>query len=252
MDGGNHIEICDKEGWHREFDLQKRLTYIGSDPRNDIVLSSVRGSGVAPRHLQLITAPGNAGLLSAINLSAIAIPIGASGNRMLEPNSAIDVADGDEFHLGDYILEFHLSDLGMKLPVEQVGKTPQPGNEGPKSTPIGVRIALPQVALSPETPMEGTIYVCNQGNETGVQFCLELEGLPADCYEIAPAPILFPGAEKGIPFRLRHPRRPEYPAGVHKIVIRAEAIDAYPGAKASISREIRILPFYSHTLRILS
>lgn len=43
MDAGNHIDICDKDGWHKEFDLQKRLTYIGSDPRNDIVLNPFAG-----------------------------------------------------------------------------------------------------------------------------------------------------------------------------------------------------------------
>ena len=122
MDGGTHIEICDKEGWRKDFDLQKRLTYIGSDPRNDIILSSMRGGGVAPRHLQLITAPGNLGLLSAINLSSTGIPIGDSGDRMLEPNSAIDVADGDQFHLGDFVLSFHMDETGIAPLVEMPGE----------------------------------------------------------------------------------------------------------------------------------
>jgi hypothetical protein len=252
MDSGNRIEICDKDGWHKEFDLEKRLTYIGSDPRNDIVLNPMRGAGVAPRHLQLITATGSTGITSAINLSPGVIPIGDGGNRTLEPNSVIDISDGDQFHVGDFVLVFHLTEEGVQPPVA-VGVTEMPSQEGvPGSSPIGVRIHLPLLSLSPDIPLDGVIYVCNQGTATGVQFYLQLEGLPQDCYEIAPAPILFPGAEKGVPFRLHHPKKPDYPAGFHKIVIRAQATDAYPGISSTVSREVRVLPYYYHTLRILS
>lgn len=190
--------------------------------------------------------------MSAINLSPGGIPIGDAGSRTLEPNSALDVNDGDEFHVGDFVLVFHLQETGS-LPAFETAGLEAPSTGGASaSSPIGVRIQLPQLSLSPDIPLDGIIYVCNQGTATGVQFYLQLEGLPQDCYEIAPAPILFPGAEKGVPFRLHHPKRPDYLAGPHKIVIRAQAIDAYPGINSTVSREVRVLPYYNHSLRILS
>ena len=45
------IEITDKDGWTKEFNLSKTIAYVGADPRNDIVLDPERGQGVSPRHL---------------------------------------------------------------------------------------------------------------------------------------------------------------------------------------------------------
>ena len=106
--------------------------------------------------------------------------------------------------------------------------------------------------MRPEIPVEGIIYVSNLGNAPGVQFKLWVEGLPQDSYEVGLAPILFPGAEKGIPIRLYHPRRSDYAAGVHRLCFRVEAPETYPGESTVVNREIRFLPYYSHTLRLLS
>jgi hypothetical protein len=254
MNSGNRIDIRDKEGWRREFTLDKRLIYIGSDNRNDIVLSPARGSGVSPRHLQLIAVPGASRMINAVNLSAASIPLGDSGSRILEPNSAMEVADGESFHLGEFTLTLHLAEgARLALPSEPVaGQPPVQMSTEPCGTSIGLRISLPQPVINPELPVEGIIYVSNLGNAPGVQFKLWIEGLPEDCFEIGPAPILFPGAEKGIPFRLYHPRRPGFIPGSHNLTFKAEALDVYPGESTVVNREIRFLPFYSHTLRLLS
>jgi hypothetical protein len=254
MDSGNHIEIIDKEGWRREFTLDKRLIYIGSDNRNDIMLSPARGAGVSPRHLQLIAVPGASRVINAVNLSASSIPLGESGSRILDPNSAMEVADGESFHLGDFTLTIHLTE-GVRLSTPVVPAAGEPAAQmavAPCGTSIGLRISLPQPVINPDLPAEGIIYVSNQGSAPGVQFKLWIEGLPSDCYEISPAPILFPGAEKGIPFRIIHPRRPGFAPGTHSLSFKAEAPEPYPGENAVVNRDIRFLPFYSHTLRLLS
>jgi hypothetical protein len=254
MDSGNRIEITDKEGWRKEYILDKRLIYIGSDSRNDIVLSPVRGAGVSPRHLQLIAVPKANGMINAVNLSPASIPLGAGGSRILEPNSAMEAADGESFHLGEFTLIFHLQE-GAKVSgydITAAGDQSISVTSGSQKTSIGLRVSLPQSAVSPENPLEGIIYVSNLGNAPGVQFKLWVEGLPADSYEMGLAPILFPGAEKGIPIRIFHPRRPDYVAGIHRLVFRVEAPETYPGESPVVNREIRFLPYYSHTLRLLS
>jgi hypothetical protein len=81
---------------------------------------------------------------------------------------------------------------------------------------------------------------------------MELEGWPSDQYDIGPGPILYPNAEKEVFFRLRHPRGPDLPAGKHRICVRALAPQAYPDQSVEVSQEIEVLPFYSHTLRLVS
>jgi hypothetical protein len=274
MTPGNILEVTDRDGWRKEFPLQKLLLHVGSDARNDIVLEARRGGGVAPRHLQLIAIPGNASGFRAINLSDREVTVGESGNRSFLPRSAMDIADGDCLRLGDFVLVFRLSAAGAAAPAPAVRAAPAPMQRGiaseqaatlpaaarePKaagveksSTHIGLKLSLPQVAVEPEQPLEGMITVRNLGNEPGVQFRLEVEGLEADWYEIGPGPILFPNVEKGVYLRLRHPRGPVLAAGRHQIQIHASAPDAYPGERVSVSREIEILPYYRHTLALVA
>ena len=105
--------------------------------------------------------------------------------------------------------------------------------------------------MAPDHPLTGSITVKNLGNQTGVQFKLEVDGLDPKYYEIGPAPILFPNVEREIYFHLRHPRSPELPAGDYRITIRATAPEAYPGEAAMVSQMIRILPYYSHEVRFV-
>jgi hypothetical protein len=95
------------------------------------------------------------------------------------------------------------------------------------------------------------VLVRNLGTESGVQFQLELEGMDEASYEMGPGPILFPSAEKEVFLRLYHPRKPHPPAGAHRIRIRASAPDAYPGQSAVEFRDVEVLPYHHHTLRLL-
>jgi hypothetical protein len=272
MGPSNILEVTDRDGWRKEFPLQKPLLHIGSDAKNDIVLEGRRGGGAAPRHLQLIALPGSAAGYRVINLSDREVAIGESGDRFCLPRSAMDIADGDCLHLGDFTLVFRLSTAGAAAPVPTTRAAPTPTGLGSKkaatkpaaatepeaigveksSTHIGLKLSLPQMAVEPEQPLEGMITVRNLGSEPGVQFRLEVEGLDPDWYEIGPGPILFPNVEKGVYFRLHHPRGPGLEAGRHQIQIRTTAPDAYPGEEVSVSREIEILPFYRHTLALVA
>lgn len=246
MDLGNHVEIVDRDGWRKEFPLQKPLLYIGSEAGNDIVLQASRGGGVVARHLQLIAAQGNTAGYRAVNLGDTELALGQAEERRLLPHSAMDIADGDRLRLGEFVLTFYLGGVAA------VGPTiAAPGSEG-ASVSMRLRVSLPRKELDAATPLEGLITVRNAGRMPGVQFRLELEGLDEDCYEMGSGPILFPNVEKGVYLRLYHPQRPGLPVGPHKIVIRATAPDAYPGESVTVSREVEILPFYRHSLRLLT
>jgi len=248
MEIENRIEVTDREGWRKEFVLSKRLIYIGSDSRNDIVLSPMRGTGVSPRHLQLVVAPAGVITCSAVNLSPVDIALGSQ--KVLPPNMAAEVTDGESFKLGDFTVALHFQG-GAPLPQTVISKEAAMRAGLKNSAGVGLRLALNQVILNPDRPLEGMLYVTNLGAVPGVQFRLGLDGLPEDCYEIGPAPILFPGAEKAVPFRVWHPRRSSVMAGTQRIAFWADAPEAYPGEVATQTRDMRIMPFYNYTVRIL-
>jgi hypothetical protein len=283
------IRVTDREGWEREFPVTKRLIYIGSDPRNDVVLQAAHGGGVAPRHLQLVFAQGEPPKCRVINLGGTDVLFSprpgraggdgrdqasaAEGNAageggLLRPRSALDVQDGDILKMGDFRLVLGIEAAGdwavesgpVGTPVEQQVATPSgagaPVGRGVEvsdraSEVIGLKLFLPQTSLHPGQTVEGTVTVHNLGDQAGVQFRLEVEGLEADCYTIGPGPILFPNAARDVLLRLRHPMTPDPRAGKRRISIRALAPDAYPGQSAVVSQVLDIAPFYRHKLRFL-
>jgi hypothetical protein len=231
-----YITVTNHDGWRKEFPLQGNLIYLGSSPDNHISLGREQGQGVAPRHLQLIAMPGG---FRAVNLGEASITV---DDVPVEPRFAVDVGDCARLALGDFSLIFHLDEV---VTTRSGGATATPSNA------IGLGLSLPRtVILRPDQPVDGTVIVRNQGNESGVQFQIELEGLQESSYEMGPGPILFPNAEKEVFLRLHHPRKPYPPAGEHQIRIRASAPDAYPGQSAVESRTVTITPYFCHELRL--
>jgi hypothetical protein len=249
------VQITDSDGWRKEFPLQKNLVHIGSAASNDIVLDSSRGMGVAPRHLQLVAASGGAHY-RAINLGDTDILRGEQGETVISPRSAVSLSDGDLLRVGDFDLVFKLSTAGGAPAWGDLDRAPAHAGaaehtfSGEQSSVIGLQLSMPAMALHPDHPLEGTVTVRNQGDQPGVQFMLELEGIEPDCYEIGSGPILFPNVEKGVFLRVFHPRRPVPAAGKHRIQICATAPEAYPGERATVIRDIQVLPFYKHELRL--
>jgi hypothetical protein len=244
----SRIRVTDKDGWQQEFVLDKVLAYIGSAPGNDIVLPIDRGAGVAARQAQLVALAGEEPRFRVVNLGASEVRL-ASQDEPLAPRAVGIVGDGDELQLGDFCLSFQLGDGGSTSPSERGSGVPPAGAASRRSGDIGLTFHLPQSVLEAELPIEGTITVHNLGDKPGVQFRIELSGFPADCCEMGPGPILFPGAEKQVPLRIRHPQRSDPVAGEHEIRVRVSAPDAYPGQRAEAAQTVRVAPFYRHALR---
>jgi hypothetical protein len=250
------LEITDKDGWRIEFPLSKTVTYLGSDPSSDIVLETWHGTGVAPRHFQIISLAAEGQGYRLVNLGETDILMGASGERSVAPRSFVLLNDGERLRVGDFVIVFRAGDaipaaVGMQSAVA-AERTDAVAARPVASNVIGLKLSLPGTQLSPDRALEGTLVVSNLGNKPGVQFKLQVEGLEAESYEMGPGPVLFPGAEKPVVFRLRHPRKPAPPAGEHHFGVRATAPDAYPGESTVVQQAVQILPFYSHRVRLVS
>lgn len=248
------VRVTDRDGWQHEFALDKTLVYIGSAPGNDIVLPIDRGAGVAARHAQLVALGEGEPRFRVVNLGPSELRI-TSGDAPLAPRAVGIVGHGDELHVGDFSLAFRLGDSasapaqGRRSGGQQRAAPSGAGSHG--SGDIGLTFHLSRTVLEPEQPIEGVITVQNAGDKPGVQFRIELMGLPADCYEMGSGPILFPGAEKQVPLRIHHPQRPDPAAGDYRVVVRVSAPDAYPGQRAEAVATIRVAPVYRHALRFV-
>ncbi len=247
------IEVTDKDGWKKDYPLQRSICLIGSAPGSDVALDRRHGSGVEPRHLQIIHLPNQGYRL--VNLSDNPILLDETGQQRLDSRAAMEIHAGQRIKVGDFTLAFHAKGSGS-APVAAAGGTASllPADTGAVSLHpsdyIGLELLLPQTTLSPEQPVDGFITIRNQGDKPGVQFKLEVEGLSEACYNIGPGPILFPNAEKTLPLRLHHPQQTTPAAGTVQLKIHAVAPEAYPRERATVTALIKILPFYRHTLSV--
>lgn len=251
------LEIMDRDGWRKTFQVEKAIVYIGSDPGDDIVLDRLRGSGVGSRHIQLIAPSVSGGPYRLVNLGDTDITVGpesAGAERTVSPRSFAAIADGETLRLGDFRIAFRSAEYpafvgtpGAQAAIATPGAAPILGSS---RGAIGLRLALPSNQLLVDHPLAGSVIVANQGDKAGVQFLLQVDGLAAESYEIGPGPLLFPGAEKAVPLRLVHTRGPRPAAGVHRLTIHATAPDAYPGDSAAISQDIVVAPHYAHSIRL--
>ncbi|MEW5959690.1 MAG: hypothetical protein AB1801_18345 [Chloroflexota bacterium] len=239
MNDQSMIEVIDRTGWRKEYVLTKAIIYIGCDARNDIILEKERGSGVDPLHAQLIHLANGQGV-RLVNLGSAGILLGAAGDQTLGPHSPMELVDGQILKLGEFTLIFHTGRAapGATLPASAQQR-------------LGLNLFLPQTRLAPHQSLEGMVLVRNLGDRSGVKFKVELEGLEPTCFEIEPGPILPSGGEKEVSFAIFHRGRQPL-AGDYQLIFRVTAPTAYPAEQVTATQTIQVLPFYRHTLRLLS
>jgi hypothetical protein len=259
------VEVFDRSNWRQVITLRKALVQVGSDPRNDVVLDPARGNGALPRHLQLLLAPGRAAP-RLVNLGSAVTVAGAQGERDVAPNTVMDLAAGDRVRVGEFTLLIgRLAGAAVNGgPAMAVPAASPPAGAalapGPAAIPVvarpagianlAVELKLPDTTLTTGRPLEGTLVVKNLGALAGVQLRIAVEGLPAECYEIGPAPILFPNAQKEVFFRLRHPSGPGLPAGRQRFRVAVTAPDSYPGETAAVLQALTVQSFHRHEVRL--
>ncbi len=244
MTASASVEIVDRnrQNWRQAVALQKAIAYIGSAPGVDVPLESRAGTPIDPRHIQLL--PGPAGGYRVVNLGRAEIFVGGRG---LQQYSVADLPPGGSLQIGDYTLTLlGASPNGHSAPAPSVDAGRRPA--GARS--IQLRLNLSDLEIAVARPLEGSVTVGNAGEQASVQFRLDVLGWPPDCVEIGPGPLLFPGAEKEVSFRLYHPRSPRYPAGEHTVLIRATAPAAYPAEAAEVTLRPRLAAYYNHVLRV--
>jgi hypothetical protein len=119
-----------------------------------------------------------------------------------------------------------------------------------RSENLGIRLEMPGVSLQPGVKLAGLLTVMNFGEEKRSQFEIELEGLPSDCFQIDPAPLLYPGGEEKLQIRFYH-RGIRPPAGACSIRLRASAVGAYPTEELILPLVLDVEPVYQYRVDLM-
>jgi hypothetical protein len=279
-----NIHVTNNLGWSKLFPLQKALNFVGSrdsEPRDDVLLKETEGSAdgsVQPRHAQLLDlklhdTQGNP-LYRLVNLTETVLRVGlreddatnpAESAEMISVHSFehIEVTIGQPIWIGNYRLM--LTENSAPLAVNELAtSTTRPQSTGSqnsadflnngqtnlRSAVIGLEVRLPYNKLAPDTTVDCTILIRNNGAKNAVQFQIDIEGLPPEAYDLADAgPVLFPGVPAEVMLRLKHPCTPALDAGEYQLLVRVTAPNFYLGERAVETRKLYVLPCYRYLLR---
>jgi hypothetical protein len=226
------LTIVDKNGWSKTVKLHKAITKIGSANINDIQLDS---DLISPVHLQFIYSPETPSSCKLTNLSDEVIIHTGFDDITLPPYQSIDLWDGYEIEAGDYYL---------------IPKLPLTAGLIQTSSKIDATLSIPDPILRPGYPTIGQLLITNKGDQTDCQFDVNLRGLPDDCWEVDPIPLMFPGAQESIRVDLFH--QGHYPqAGPREIIFSVTAPEHYPNEELVIKQDVFVTPVYVHMLEVI-
>ncbi len=224
--------IVEKNGWSKPVKINRAITRIGSASSNDIQLQSAE---IASVHLQILYSTNSASSCKVVNLAHEITARVSREIRQLPPYAAVDIRDGDEILFDDYSITFRLP---LSADVMQ------------SATMIDASLSFADAVLRPGFATTGLLTIKNAGKRSACQFMVDLNGLPADCFQIDPIPLMYSGAEEEVRIRIFH--RVLYPlAGLQKLVLKVSAPESYPGEELIIQQGIYIAPVFKHTLELV-
>jgi hypothetical protein len=225
------VKIIEANGWAKVVPINRAITRIGSSALNDVQIPSAQ---IAPNQLQILYSPDLPSSCRLINLSGDLLLYRNEMENAVSVFQTLDIFDGDEIVFDDYRLVFHLP-----LTSASVQKTGS----------IEAALVFPEAVLRPDSTLTGNLKVKNAGNQQGVQFQVKLEGLPVDCYQVDPIPLMYPGAEEEVQVRLFH-RTLSPSAGMQELLVTVSAPADYQGEVLIIRQGLYVAPVLKHELII--
>ena len=224
--------MMDQNGWSKSLKVEKTLTRIGAAGSNDIQLKS---KGIAPVHLQIINSPDLPSKCQLINLAAEIMVHTDEGVYQLPRLSTIEIRNGDEIELGDYRIE-----LKIPLGAEYLQR----------SSAIDAVLSFPDAVIRPDFLTTGQLTITNVGSQSDCQFKVTLSGLPDDCYQIDPIPLMYPDAQEDVRVQLFH-RRHYPPVGFHDLIFSITAPGHYPGEAMIIKQGVYVVPVFDQGFELV-
>ncbi len=222
--------LTNEQGWQKRISLDEGIHWIGTAANCTIRLPE--GESIAPYHVQIVNNAHEAHV-RLVNLSSQGLILESSaGDEILAPHGMQDVFETEILHLGSYGLQF---DIHKEYVAQQVAREQN-------QHILGLRLVLSGHVLQPGAVIHGRLYLRNLGDQS-CQFEVELDGLPAENYEIDPPPLIHPGGEESSDIRIYH-RLISPPAGNLLLTLRVSAPAVYPGRELMVQQVLKVVPNY--------
>jgi len=226
------LMMIDQHGWTKSVKIEKAITRVGSAAGNDIQLHSKK---IAPVHLQFIYSPELPASCKLVNLATEIVVRGNDDEYQLPRLGTIEIRDGDEIELGEFR-------LGLKIPL--IAEYLQ------RSSVIDASLSFQDAVMRSEMATVGQLTVKNIGQQTDCQFKVVLSGLPEDCYQVDPIPLMYPDAQEDVRVQLFHQKH--YPqVGFHDLYFSITAPANYPGEEMIIKQGIYVVPVFDQRLELI-
>jgi len=216
--------LIEQNGLETSFPIDKGVTRVGSASNCHVKLPAKIG---APLQLQVFYALQQPDRCKVQNIGP-EIWVKCQGSRQkLATSTSLEMRSGDELFIDTCKLIFTLSSSSGVMRT---------------SSSFDASLSFPHPVLYPDIPNVGTLTIRNTGKSASCQFQVRVNGLPGDCFQIDPAPLLHPGAQEHFLIHLFH--RERYPrAGFHEIKLIISASNTYPGEEVMICQQIYVMPF---------
>ena len=223
--------ISERNGWKKPVTIEKAITRLGSSPACDVQLIS---SDIDPIHLQIYYMDEAPTTCKLLNLGS---PVMINSGDQLFTLSSLDtiqIQNGSQIELGQYHIQFILP-----FSATTIQDTPS----------IQATLKFPEATLFPDRITTGWLTIKNTGSQSSCQVDIDLTGLPSDCMQVDPAPLLYTGGQEDVRIQLFHHKL--YPAaGFQELVVYISACDAYPGEQVVINQGIYVSPFFGQSMEI--
>ena len=226
------ITITQANGWTKLFEPTKAISLVGSADFADIHLSS---SSISPIQIQILSDRQFPTGIRVVNLDGQTKVNTIQGSFLLEPFAVHDISEDDEIALGEYLLKFQPTQV-----------FPQRNS----ASHIQAQVKFPDTVLQPNLDLTGYLVITNAGEKDACQFNVMLDGLPQDCYQLDPVPMLHPGGQEEVGVRLFH-RKTSPPAGNLDLVLTISAPNSYPGEAYKLKHSLYVTPDFSQSLEII-
>jgi hypothetical protein len=226
------VKVIGPNEWSKSTKIKKAITRIGSTPSNDIQITS---SDFAPNHLQLHYLQETSSICKVLNLGPKVIFQQGERQSDLLPFAIANAQNGDEIVLGEYRIQFELPVATRNIQTSNV---------------VEASLVFQDAIIRPDIVTIGRLSIENIGSQSACQFQVALSGLPGDCMQIDPVPLLFPGAQGIVKIRLLH--HGLYPkAGFHELTVTISAPESYPGEQMVIQQRVYVAPVFEQSLEII-
>ena len=227
------IKVTNPKGKTRTEIFEKAIIRIGENKANDICLST---NDISQFHLQVLNFGDGENKNRIVNLTDTPVAITLNQEAFwLGAYAFSEINNGDEVELGEYTLQFNL---------------PIKGGQVRTSPNFKASLEFPTNVLPPETMLEGVLTLHNTGGKAGCQFKIEVEGLPEECFQIDPLPLLYPSAVEKVSFRLFH-QGVAPTVGYQTFFITLSSPDKYPDHEVVLQHNIYISPYYKQQIEII-